>query len=163
MAQSPGKRILVVDDNPILLRALAMALSARGFEVFTAIDASEAFGFARMEKLDLILLDIFFPPDVIQSGITWDAFRIIEWMQRAGVAAGVPIIVISGAEPEKFQARCLSAGAMAFFQKPINIPELLATIGKLFNPGVEEKAPDLDLTLPPPAPAAIHLPTYLSA
>jgi len=152
-----------VDDNPVLLRALALALNARGFEVFTAIDASEAFGFARVEKLDLILLDIFFPPDVVQSGMTWDAFRIIEWMQRAGVAGGVPIIVISEAGPEKFEARCLAVGAAAFFQKPINIPELLAVIGNLFHPGAGDKAPERDLTLPPPASAAIHLPTYLSA
>jgi len=98
-AQLPAKKILVVDDNPVLLRALALALGARGYEVFTAVDASEAFGFARLEKLNLILLDIFFPADVTQNGMTWDAFRIINWMQRVGVAEGVPIIVMSGAEP----------------------------------------------------------------
>jgi CheY-like chemotaxis protein len=151
-----SRKILVVDDNPVLLRALSMALSARGYEVFTAVDASEAFGFARMEKLDLILLDIFFPPDIMQSGMTWDAFRIIEWMHRVGVAEGVPVMVISGAEPAEFEDRCLDAGAVAFFHKPINMPELLGTIYQLFNPDGEAGKLESDLVLPPqitpPAP-----------
>ncbi len=132
-----SRKILVVDDNPVLLRALSLALGARGYDVFTAVDASEAFGFARLEKPDLILLDIFFPPEVTQNGMTWDAFRIIEWMQRVGVAVGVPIIVMTGAEPEEFEDRCLAVGAAAFFHKPINIAELLDAIRRIFDPVVE--------------------------
>jgi len=135
------RKILVVDDNPVLLRALSLALSVRGYDVFTAVDASEAFGFARLEKLDLILLDIFFPPDVIQGGMSWDAFRIIEWMQRIGVAEGVPIIVMSGAEPQEVEVHCRAAGAAAFFQKPINMLGLLDTIRGLFNAGMEIEVP----------------------
>ena len=137
---------MVVDDNPVLLRAVSMALGARGYEVYTALDASEAFGFARIEKLDLILLDIFFPPDVAQNGMTWDAFRIIEWMHRIGIAAGVPIIVISGAE--ELEDRCLAAGATAFFHKPIKMPELLDAIRNLFNSHVEDEELKLELVLP---------------
>ena len=137
---------MVVDDNPVLLRAVSMALGARGYEVYTALDASEAFGFARIEKLDLILLDIFFPPDVAQNGMTWDAFRIIEWMHRIGIAAGVPIIVISGAE--ELEDRCLAAGATAFFHKPIKMPELLDAIRNIFSSNVEEEELKLELVLP---------------
>jgi CheY-like chemotaxis protein len=53
-------------------------------EVFTAVDGPEAFNIVRREKLDLILLDIFFPPDAFQCGNTWDAFLIIHWLQRMG-------------------------------------------------------------------------------
>lgn len=148
-SQFSDRKILVVDDNPVLLRALSLALGARGYEVFTAVDASEAFGFVRLEKLNLILLDMFFPPDVMQSGMTWDAFRIIEWMHRVGGAEGVPIIVMSGAKPEEFEAHCLAVGATAFFYKPINIPELLDAIHTLFNPGLEDEKPELDLVSPP--------------
>ncbi len=161
-SQLLAKKILVVDDNPILLRALSLALGARGYEVFTAIDASEAFGFARMEKLDLILLDIFFPPDVTQNGMTWDAFRIIDWMQRVGVAARVPIVVISGAEPKEFEGRCLAAGAMAFFHKPINLPGLLDTIHSLFHPGAENEKPAFDVVLPRITHSAVPARKYLT-
>ena len=158
------KKILVVDDNSVLLRALSLALGARGYEVFTAMDASEAFGFARLEKLDLILLDIFFPPDVTQSGTDWDAFRIIEWMRRIGIATEVPIIVISGAEPEKFKDRCLAAGAVAFFHKPINIPELLGAIRGIFDPYVHVNEAELAAILEQQISfSTLPLPAQLSA
>ena len=158
-SQFSAKKILLVDDNPVLLRALSLALGARGYEVFTAVDASEAFGFARLEKLNLILLDIFFPPDVMQSGMTWDTLRIINWMHRVGVAEGVPIIVMTGAEPEEFEGHCLAVGAKAFFHKPINIPELLDTIRRLFNPGMEDEEPEQDL-VPPPQITPSSFPLY---
>jgi two-component system, OmpR family, KDP operon response regulator KdpE len=161
-SQFSVRKILVVDDNPVVLRALSLALGARGYEVFTALDASEAFGTARLEKLDLILLDIFFPPDVMQSGMTWDAFRIIEWMQRVGAAEGVPIVVISGADAEKFEDRCLAAGAKAFIQKPICMPELLGTIRDILYPGVPAEESELAMVLPPRIiPSALPSSKYL--
>ena len=129
----PAKKILVVDDNPVILKALSSVLSREGYQVLTALDGPEAFNLARQEQLDLILLDIFFPPDVSQSGMTWDAFLIIQWLQRMGVAETVPIVVISSAEPDQFRERCLAAGVEAFFSKPIDIPELLATIENIFG------------------------------
>ena len=139
-----GKKILVVDDNPVILKTMALALGNKGYKVFTAEGASEAFGVTRQENPDLILLDIFFPPDIDQNGMTWNAFRIIEWMHRIGVAPGIPIIIISSAEPDQFKNRCLDAGAVAFFQKPINVPELLDTIHEVLS---REKVVDSETTL----------------
>ena len=127
----PAKKILVVDDDPVVLKALFLALRSRGYEMFAAFDGPEAFSIARREKLDLILLDIFFPPDAAQSGNTWDAFLIIDWLQRSSVGYGIPIIIISVAEPGEFRDRCLAAGAAGYFQKPINLPELLDTIQRI--------------------------------
>ena len=73
----PTKKILVVDDNPVALKVLSLALKPKFYEVFTAVDGPEAFAIVRQEKPDLILLDIFFPPDGFESGNTWDAFLII--------------------------------------------------------------------------------------
>ena len=130
---STAKKILIVDDNPIILRVLSSALKPAGYEVFTAVDAPEAFTVVSREKPDLILLDIFFPPDIFQSGNTWDAFRIMNWLQRmSGLQASrTPIFVISGADPEEFRDRCLAAGAVDYFQKPVKIPELLDAIQQL--------------------------------
>src|SRR5690349_14107247 len=135
-ATSPtdAKKILVVDDNPVILKALSLALGNRGYWVYTAIDGSEAFVIARREKLDLILLDIIFPPDIAQGGNVWDGFLIMQWFQRIGVVEDVPIIIISGEDPRKYKERCLEAGAMAFFSKPIDMPVLLDTLHELFHP-----------------------------
>lgn len=142
-ADLPSKKILVVDDNLVILKALSLALAAKGYQVFTATDGSEAFSLARREKPGLILLDIFFPPDIAQGGMTWDAFLIIQWFRRMGVAESTPIIVISGAEPEKFGGRCLEAGAQAFFHKPLDMPRLLNTIAGIFSRPAETEAPAL--------------------
>jgi CheY-like chemotaxis protein len=134
----PAKKILVVDDDPVVLKALFLALRSRGYEMFAAFDGPEAFSIARQERPDLILLDIFYPPDAAQSGNTWDAFLIIDWLQRSSVGYGIPIIIISVAEPGEFRERCLAAGAVGFFQKPINLPELLDTIQQIFRPSVSD-------------------------
>ena len=160
--QPYAKKILVVDDHPVVQRALSLALGARGYEVFTAVGDSEALGFARLERLDLILLNVFIPPDIRQCGTTWNEFRIIEWMQRVSRTETVPIIVISEAEPEEFKNHCLAAGAAAFFPKPINIPGLLDTIGKILKPGVDDEASELTVGLPPPIDSSrAPLPWYL--
>jgi CheY-like chemotaxis protein len=134
----PAKKILVVDDDPVVLKALFLALRSRGYEMFAAFDGPEAFSIARQERPDLILLDIFYPPDAAQSGNTWDAFLIIDWLQRSSVGYGIPIIIISVAEPGEFRERCLAAGAAGYFQKPVNLPELLDTIQQIFRPGVSD-------------------------
>jgi len=126
----PAKKILVVDDDPVILKALSWDLERGGYEVITAVDGPEAFAVVRQQKPDLILLDFFFPPDAFQSGNTWDGFLIIQWLQRMGDPRNrhIPVIVISGAEPQEFGPRCLAAGAVAYLQKPLRVPELLAAI-----------------------------------
>jgi len=141
----PTEKILVVDDNPVTLKALSLALEPKGYEVFTAVDGPEAFTIVRREKPDLILLDIFFPPDAFQSGNSWDAFLIMNWLQRmCGLRARrIPVFVISGAEPGEFRERCLAAGAADYFQKPVKIPELLDAIQQIFRSRVSDVPPEL--------------------
>jgi len=138
----PAKKILVVDDDPVILKALSWDLERSGYEVLTAVDGPEAFAMVRRQKPDLMLLDIFFPPDIFQNGNTWDAFLIIQWLQRMGESwdRHIPVIVISGAEPEEFRERCLAVGAVAYLQKPIKLPELLDAIQQIFRPRVGEVA-----------------------
>ncbi len=139
-----ARKILVIDDNPVILQALFPALNSRGYKVYAAVDGPEAFSIARREKLDLILLDVFFPPDVAQSGNTWDAFLIIDWLRRIGVGEGVPIVVMSGAG--EFKERCLAAGARAFIPKPIEIPRLLETMNEIFNCSADTPGPGREQT-----------------
>lgn len=125
------KKILVVDDNAVVLKSLTLKLKANGYEVITAADGSEAVGSARREKPDLILLDINFPPDVAHGGgVVWDGFKIIDWLNRLDLAKKVPIVVITGGDAAKYKDRAIAAGAVGFFQKPIDNEELLATIKK---------------------------------
>jgi len=136
----PTSKILVIDDDPVILKALSSALEPRGYQVFTAVDGPAAFTVVLWEQPDLILLDIFFPPDIFQSGNTWDAFQIMHWLQRMGgpQASRTPVIVMSGAEPEEFRDRCLAAGAVDYFQKPVKMPELLDAIQQILRVRVRD-------------------------
>jgi len=119
------QKILLVDDDPVIIKAMSMKLEPAGYQVITAVDGTEAIASARKEKPDLILLDVNFPNDI---GMSWDGFQVIAWLQRVDDAKGTPVIVISGGEAAKYQARALQAGAVAYFQKPVNNDELLALI-----------------------------------
>ena len=135
-SSTPAKKILVVDDNEVVVKTLSLKLQGAGYRVITASDGAEAVAAARKEIPDLILLDVFFPPDV--GGVPWDGFRIMEWFHRLDAARKIPIIVITGSEETKTKERATSAGAVAFFQKPLEHDYLLkvirATLGDAVKP-----------------------------
>ena len=123
---APKKKILVVDDNEVILKTVSLKLQGCGYQIITALDGTEAVAAARKESPDLILLDINFPPDV--DGVPWDGFRIMDWFHRLDPSKKVPIIIITGLEDLKHKERATSSGAVAFFNKPINHDDLLKVI-----------------------------------
>lgn len=120
------KKILVVDDDPVVLKALSIKLNARGYDALTATDGALAVSYVRKEKPDLILLDLSFPPEV--AGVPWDGFSIMEWLTRLDETIRIPIIVITGGEPAKYEQRAKATGATAFFHKPVDHEGLFAMI-----------------------------------
>jgi CheY-like chemotaxis protein len=126
-----SKKILVVDDNEIILKTISLKLQGAGYQVITALDGSEAVAAARKENPDLILLDISFPPDV--GGVEWDGFRIMEWFHHLDTVKKVPVIIITGGEDSKSKERAVSSGAVAFFHKPIDHDDLLKVIRATFG------------------------------
>lgn len=113
---TPGPRILVVDDEPAILRAVRANLGRHGFRVETAATSQEALEHAQTRP-DLILLDLGLP-----DGDGLDIIRSIreQW--------DIPIIVLSarGAEGEK--VRALDLGADDYLTKPFGLDELYARI-----------------------------------
>src|SRR6516165_12047323 len=94
-----AKRILVVDDNEIVIKTITLKLQGAGYQVLTAMDGSAAMSVVRKDAPDLILLDLSFPPDV--AGVPWDGFRIMEWLHRVDESRRIPIIIITGGEDIK--------------------------------------------------------------
>lgn len=123
---SAAAKILVVDDNEVIVKTICLKLKGAGYRVATAQDGAEAMSIVRMEKPDLILLDITFPPDV--AGVPWDGFRIMEWLHRVDESRKIPIIIITGGDDVKNKERAMASGAVAFFHKPINHDDLLKVI-----------------------------------
>jgi CheY-like chemotaxis protein len=131
-----GKRVLVVDDNLVDARALCTKLRSEGYEVVLAQDGAAAVSTARKQKLDLIFLDVVFPPDVGHGGgVPWDGFLILDWIRRMDEAKHVPIIFVTGADPKKYRDRAMKAGAANFFSKPVKADELMAAARAVLGEG----------------------------
>jgi two-component system, OmpR family, KDP operon response regulator KdpE len=112
-----GTRVLVVDDEPQILRAVRTSLRAAGYEVETAETAESALATAAMRPPEAVILDLVLPDG---SGI--DVTRELRTWSSA------PVIVLSvvGDEAEKIAA--LDAGADDYITKPVGIDELLARL-----------------------------------
>lgn len=124
-----GGKILVIDDNPIIQRAIYFTLGDQGYEVLMAGEIYDAISVIREEQPDLILLDLSFPPDVMSiGGPLQDGFFFIEWVRRTPEVAKIPIMIISAAEPETYQDRVAAAGINVCFHKPLNKQALVAAI-----------------------------------
>lgn len=108
-------RVLVVDDDPQMLRAVTNALRPRGYSVLTARDGEKALGLLAEEQLDLVLLDLGLP--------LVDGYGVIE---RLRTWSDVPVIVLSVRESQDEKAAALDAGADDYVTKPFGAKELLA-------------------------------------
>jgi two-component system, OmpR family, KDP operon response regulator KdpE len=109
--------ILVIDDEPQILRALKTILTAKQFHVSTAMRGEEGLAIAAAEQPDLIILDMSLPD---MEGIQV-CKELREWTRT-------PIIILSVRESEKDKVAALDAGADDYLTKPFGIEELLARV-----------------------------------
>ncbi|HWY77796.1 MAG TPA: response regulator [Verrucomicrobiae bacterium] len=130
-----GRKILVVDDDSVVLKTFVMKLGACGFEVLTATDGAAAVSVARQARPDVVVLDINFPPDVGNSGMSWNGFTIMQWMRRFQEVSSTPIMIITSGDPATLKSKAMANGAVAFFQKPIPFDELLLAVGRAISQG----------------------------
>jgi DNA-binding response OmpR family regulator len=120
-----GKKILLVDDDLVLVKGITSKLRARGFTVMSANDGGSAIKRVREDNPDLLILDINFPIDVNTS---WDAFSILQWLQRMNEDWQKPVIIITAGETTEYEEKARAAGAVAFFRKPVDHEELVSVI-----------------------------------
>jgi len=133
-----AKKILVVDDDEVILRTLSITLSSNGYYVYLASDGPEAVRVVTRERPDLILLDLIFPVDAANvGGALQDGFFIMQWLRRMGEAEDIPIIIISGDNSTREKQHALDAGAVAFFTKPIDHVALLTAIANVLGGGTD--------------------------
>ncbi|MGZ8597178.1 MAG: response regulator [Actinomycetota bacterium] len=109
--------VLVVDDEPQILRGLRTNLRARGYEVVTAPDGEEALAVAARDRPDLAIVDLGLP------GI--DGVEVIEGIRAW---SRMPILVLSARDQEPDKVRALDAGADDYVTKPFGMDELLARL-----------------------------------
>ena len=110
-------KVLVVDDEPQIVRALRINLTARGYDVSTAANGQEALRVAAAERPDVVVLDLGLP-DI-------DGATVIEGLRGW---TSVPIIVLSARTDSGDKVAALDAGADDYVTKPFGMDELLARL-----------------------------------
>lgn len=123
------KNILVVDDDQVILDAVAVVLKSQGHKTVTAKNGPETLSCIRKEKPDLIFLDIMFPLDPANvCGPLQDGFFIMEWLRRTPGAEQIPIVIISSTDPAQYKSRAEAAGVAACLQKPLKRSQIIEAV-----------------------------------
>ena len=112
------KTILVVDDDPNLVKAVTIRLRADGYQVLTAGDGVEALAIAETRRPDLIVADIWMPVGV--------GLSLAHLLRET--APDIPIIFLTAGRQPKLREMASEVGAAAFLEKPYSPEVLLATV-----------------------------------
>jgi len=112
------KKILVVDDEEDVARALKIRLKANGYHVVLASDSVQAFSMANKEKPNLIILDIMIPGG--------GGFVVAERLKQSTATHHIPIIFLTGISGG--EERAYKVGASGYLMKPYHPEKLLETI-----------------------------------
>lgn len=127
-------KILVVDDNPIIQRAMYFALRDKGYTVLMVGDVSSALKIVREQHPSAIVLDLNFPPDISLGGSGLrDGFWALDWLKKVEEVKDIPVIVVSSDPPEKSKLHAMASGAAAYFEKPVDKDKLAVTMAALLG------------------------------
>jgi len=129
-----GARILVVDDERQILRALQTSLRGAGYEVETAETAERALAAAAMRPPEAVILDLVLPDgtgtEVVRELRTWSS---------------APVIVLSAVGDEREKVAALDAGADDYVTKPVGIDELIARLRAVLRRAAPDGEPVLTI------------------
>ena len=119
------KRILVIDDEPELVKAIQIRLEIAGYETLVAHDGMEGLDKARKENPDLILLDLMLPK--------MDGYKVCALLKRDKNYSKIPVIMLTERTLERHKRQGMELGADAYITKPFQYEVVLAKIKELLG------------------------------
>jgi DNA-binding response OmpR family regulator len=114
------KKILIVDDERDIVKALTIRLQGAGYDVVTAFDGAQGVFMAHKEKPDLIILDIRMPAG--------NGFSVAERLKRSDHTLTIPVIFLTGSPETNAEEKARAVGARFYIKKPYDPEELLDAI-----------------------------------
>ncbi len=117
------KKILIIEDDPAILKGLEISLTEEHYEVISEMDGQRGFRTALKEKIDLIILDLMLP--------TKNGMEVCKDLREVGV--DVPILMLTSKNDEIDKVLGLEIGADDYVTKPFSIRELLARVKALLR------------------------------
>ena len=118
-------RVLVVDDDPVILKLLEVNFTMEGFDVVSAVDGVDGLERARVERPDIVVTDIMMPK---MNGI-----ELLEAMRADPAVADIPVILLSAKAMTDDVRAGLDAGADDYITKPFEPLELVDRVNKLLR------------------------------
>src|SRR6266496_4438824 len=119
------KKILIMEDDTKIAAALAIRLSAAGYDVLTASDGLEGMHLALKDRPDLLLMDVWMPVGL--------GFSVAQRLKEMGLV-DIPIIFITASKLKGLKEAAQRSGAVAFFEKPYDPEKLLAAVAQALQP-----------------------------
>jgi DNA-binding response OmpR family regulator len=120
------KKILVIDDEPMVIRMVTDALTGRGFTVVSAPNGYEGLIAARNEKFDLILLDVVMPD--------LDGHEVLARLRKDDRTKAIPVIHLSAVGDFDKQLKAMQDGSADYITKPIKPAELADRVEAFLDP-----------------------------
>jgi len=120
------KKVLVIDDNPIIGDLVERALENQEFEVIKVTNGREGIRIAQEDRPDLILLDIMMPE--------FDGFTVSNFLKKIPETENIPIIFLTGRPSTSGRMIASKAGAVDYIVKPFSPKELLNKIKIILKP-----------------------------
>ena len=128
-ADSPGKRILLVDDDYEIVESMRMLLESKGYAVIVARDGNQGLAMAERENPDLLILDMMMPK---RSG-----FLVLEKLRRSRPEP-MRIIMITANEGSRHKAYAEMLGVVDYLRKPFAMDVLLDAVRRALAPAPED-------------------------
>ena len=126
------KKILIVDDERDIVKALKIRLQHNAYDVVVAFDGAQGIFMAHKEKPSLIILDIRMPAG--------DGVSVAEKLKQSNQTERIPIIFLTGSPERNAEERAMELGARFYIKKPYDPEELLEAVRRAMEP----KPSDLD-------------------
>ena len=120
-----NKRVLVCDDDPLLVDLLDYRLTSRGYDVVIARDGGEALACLRQARPDAIVLDAMMP--------VADGYEVLRRIREDQALAAIPVIMLTARKQERDIIQALELGASDYIVKPFIPEELVARLGRLLG------------------------------
>jgi two-component system alkaline phosphatase synthesis response regulator PhoP len=125
MEATMPKKILIIDDDPFVVKVIASRLEANNYKVITSSDGKEGLEKVYKEKPDLVIVDFILP--------RVNGYEICSRLKEDTEFSGVPVIIITGNTNERDRRLTEDAGADAFLIKPFDREVLLSRIKELLG------------------------------
>lgn len=122
-----AKKILVIDDEPELVKAITVRLKASGYKIIPAYDGQQGLDIAKKIKTDLILLDLIMPKK--------NGYEVCKDLKSNPRTKDIPILIFTASGQHDMEQECMAAGAGAVVMKPFETAALLELMNKFLQRG----------------------------